>query len=126
MLGGVGHHPLEATAVSLLDVRATPDLRLGLSDAHHERVAHPLELGHAKDARAPHGAHAPVDPLAGEGARPELAQPSLELTDLPSQLSAREPLVRRLDRCWGRRAGGRTKVVMLERGLAHGSWVPLA
>ena len=121
MLGGVGDHPLEPAAVSLLDVRATPDLRLGLPDADDERVPNPLELGHAEDARTSRGTHAPVDPLAGESARPELAQASLELADLAPQLGTCEPLVRRPDGRRRRRTGRKSKVVvLLERGWAHG------
>ena len=70
------------------------ELGLGLADADQERVADPLELGGAEDARAAHGADRPVDVLAREGRSPKLGELLLEAGDLAAKLVADRAVVR--------------------------------
>jgi len=79
-------HLLEQRPVSLLDRPPPGDLGLGLAEPRRERVANPLELGHAEHPRAAGGADPPLDPAAGERCREQLTQPALEQRDLAAQL----------------------------------------
>ena len=86
VLGRVGDHQLDQVPVALLDVRAPPDLGLGLSHPHDQGVPHTLQLGGTQHPRAAGGTHRPGDPAAGEGRRPQLAQLTFETCDLAAQL----------------------------------------
>jgi hypothetical protein len=94
----LGDHRLDQAAVGLLDLSAATELGLGLAQAEDEGVTNPLELAGIEDPRAADGPHAPLDPVAGEGRREELAEPALEDRDLPAEVVACEPLRRDRDR----------------------------
>lgn len=90
-------HRLEQAPVRLLDLAASLELGLSLAQPHGERVADPLELGYTEHPGAAHGAHPPLESLAGEGGGEELAEPPLERGDLPPEVVADPPLGGRVD-----------------------------
>ena len=109
-LGG-GDHALNQPAAGLLGVGSTGEFGLRLADAGRQRVANPLELGHAQNPRTAGGADPPLDSLAREGRGEEFAEPMLESGDLPAQVIAGSVL------------GGRTNVgrERLRQGAGLGS-----
>jgi len=67
-------HRLEELAVRLLHVGLPGELGLRVAQAHGERVADALQLAGGEDARAPDGAHLPLEAPSGKGRREGLAQ----------------------------------------------------
>src|SRR5436190_102642 len=80
---GVVDHPLEQSPLGLLDLGVASELDLSVAQARRERVADPFELAGLEDPRPTDRPDAPLEAAAREGGREQLAEPPLEIADLP-------------------------------------------
>jgi hypothetical protein len=97
---GIRGHLLDQEPVLGLDARALVHLGPDGSKPRRERVAGPLELIHAQDARAPaRGGNAKVDPHPRERRAEVPAELALENGDLATQVRPGGPLVVLVEGC---------------------------
>jgi len=94
VIGGRGQHAPQQLAVLRLQRRLPLQSLASVGDTCRQRVAHPLQLLEAGDARlAEGGRRGGVDADSWKGLREQMGQLYLEAADLTAQLGAGEALV---------------------------------
>jgi hypothetical protein len=93
--GGVGKHLVEEFAVALLEGIALEERAAGIGEAAGERVADLLELAQVEHPRRSRCGDPVRDDDAPETLDDQPGELTLELGDLPAQLSAGQTLVDR-------------------------------
>lgn len=126
VLGGRGEHPLQQLAVGGLDLGALGERLACRGDPRHQRVADPLQLAEADDARlARRRRHAGLDREARERLGREPRQLPLQAADLAPQIGSRQALValrglnpgERVDQLWHNPFECRSTCGRRKRGL---------